>query len=75
MKVILKKRNGKFIDSFDLSPSTTVEQFKEMYYKKYHYYPERQKWNIDSAAGRVLISGTFNENGVKDNEVLVFKDL
>ncbi|GAW81126.1 3-oxo-5-alpha-steroid 4-dehydrogenase [Plasmodium gonderi] len=75
MKVILKKRNGKFIDCFDLSPSTTIDQFKEIYYKKYHYYPERQKWNLDSAAGKTLKSGTFNENGIKDSDILIFKDL
>lgn len=34
MKVILRKRNGKFIDYFDISPSTTVDQFKELFYKK-----------------------------------------
>ncbi|SBS91783.1 3-oxo-5-alpha-steroid 4-dehydrogenase, putative [Plasmodium ovale curtisi] len=105
MKVILKKRNGKFIDCFDLSPSTTVDQFKEIYYKKYHYYPERQKWNLDSVLfaaktnsgkdritrnvaqcilqiaventyiRRTLKSGTFNENGIKDSDILIFKDL
>ncbi|CAG9477128.1 3-oxo-5-alpha-steroid 4-dehydrogenase, putative [Plasmodium vivax] len=75
MKVILKKRNGKFIDCFDISPSTTIDQFKEIYYKKYHYYPERQKWNLDSAAGKTLKSGTFNENGIKDSDILIFKDL
>ncbi|SOV78210.1 3-oxo-5-alpha-steroid 4-dehydrogenase, putative [Plasmodium sp. gorilla clade G3] len=75
MKVILKKRNGKYIDCFDLSPSTTIDQFKEIYYKKYHYYPERQKWNLDSAAGKTLISGTLNENGIKDSDILIFKDL
>lgn len=75
MKVILKKRNGKFLDCFDSSPTTTVDEFKEIFYKKYHYYPERQKWNLDSAAGKTLTSGTFEENGIKDSDILIFKDL
>ncbi|SCM21927.1 3-oxo-5-alpha-steroid 4-dehydrogenase, putative [Plasmodium berghei] len=75
MKVILRKRNGKFIDYFDISPSTTVDQFKELFYKKYHYYPERQKWNLDNATGKTLISGTLSEVGIKDGDILIFKDL
>ncbi|CAD2104755.1 3-oxo-5-alpha-steroid 4-dehydrogenase, putative [Plasmodium vinckei petteri] len=75
MKVILRKRNGKFIDCFDISPSTTVDQFKELFYIKYHYYPERQKWNLDNATGKTLVSGTLSEVGIKDGDILIFKDL
>ena len=34
MKLYLKKRSGKFLDTFEVSEECTVEEFKQHFYKK-----------------------------------------
>uniref|UniRef100_A0A0F7USI8 Trans-2,3-enoyl-CoA reductase, putative n=2 Tax=Toxoplasma gondii TaxID=5811 RepID=A0A0F7USI8_TOXGV len=76
MRISLKKRNGKFIDAFELPEDCTVEEFKQLFYQKFHYYPERQWWTVDTAKGiPVKADGPLEAYGVKDGTTLVFKDL
>lgn len=37
MRISLKKRNGKFIDAVELRDDCTVDEFKELFYKKCTY--------------------------------------
>ncbi|KAL8452179.1 hypothetical protein Emed_001486 [Eimeria media] len=76
MKVYLKKRSGKFIDSVELPDDCTVEDFKERFYKRYHYYPERQWWTVGQPQGQALRGeGPLTDFGVHNGETLFFKDL
>eukprot|EP00921_Rhytidocystis_pertsovi_P010846 GHVQ01017473.1.p1 GENE.GHVQ01017473.1~~GHVQ01017473.1.p1 ORF type:complete len:316 (+),score=34.65 GHVQ01017473.1:248-1195(+) len=75
MKVLLKKRSGKFMGSFDLSDDASVEDFKEIFYQKFHYYPERQRWSVGSPTGDVLKDGRLSSFGVTDGVSLYLKDL
>lgn len=75
MMINIKKRSGKFVDAINLSDDATVNEFKNLFYEKFHYYPERQWWNIDSPSGPPLKDGLLKENGVKNGTTLYFKDL
>ncbi|PHJ16559.1 3-oxo-5-alpha-steroid 4-dehydrogenase [Cystoisospora suis] len=76
MRLSLKKRNGKFIDAVELRDDCTVDEFKELFYKKFHYYPERQWWTVGEAKGVALkAGGLLSSYGVHDGSTLVFKDL
>ncbi|KAF8820641.1 3-oxo-5-alpha-steroid 4-dehydrogenase [Cardiosporidium cionae] len=75
MKITLRKRSGNHLDTFEVTESTTVEEFKAEFYKKYHYYPERQWWNIGKVTGKALKEGTLVENGITEGSFLYFKDM
>lgn len=73
--VRLQRRGGKFIANWQIPTDLPVDDFKAMFYQQFHYYPERQWWNVDNEKGPVLKEGTLREAGVKDNAALIFKDL
>lgn len=75
MKITLKKRSGKYLDSIELPEDISVEEFKNIFYAKYHYYPQRQRWSIGSPSGEPMKDGTLKENNVQDGCTLYFKDL
>lgn len=75
MKVNVVKRNGKPLDTFDVSDDMSIAHFKRMFYSKFHFYPERQRFTVGNASGPVLHEGTFETNSIKDGDTLVFKDL
>ncbi|CCF75277.1 enoyl reductase [Babesia microti strain RI] len=75
MKVILRCHNGVFIDRLDLPDDATGDTLRKIFYSKYHYYPERQKWTLNSANGTLLEDKPLSSLGVKDDSTLFFKDL
>jgi len=76
MKIQVLQRSGKLMDTFECEPSTTVEDFKQLVYKKSHYYPERQRLTIGSPKGVALKDGSsLKDSGVQDGCSLYFKDL
>jgi len=76
LTINVKKRSGKYVGSLEVEESTTVDQFRNLFSNKFHYYPERQRFYIGNAEGPVLKDGKlFGENGLKDGDVLIFKDL
>ncbi|CDJ37010.1 trans-2,3-enoyl-CoA reductase, putative [Eimeria tenella] len=76
MKLYLKKRSGKFLDACEVSDECTVEEFKQHFYRKYRYYPERQWWTVGQPQGPALRGdGLLTSFGVQDGETLFFKDL
>eukprot|EP00922_Rhytidocystis_sp_ex-Travisia-forbesii_P042474 GHVS01063419.1.p1 GENE.GHVS01063419.1~~GHVS01063419.1.p1 ORF type:complete len:344 (+),score=25.85 GHVS01063419.1:80-1033(+) len=76
MKLTLKKRSGKFMDTLDVEENATVEDFKNTFYDKFHYYPERQRWTVGAASGEALKDGSLRDDfGVVEGTCLYFKDL
>lgn len=75
MTVTLKKRSGKYLDRLELPTDASVDLFKEIFYQKFHYYLERQRWTVDSASGTALKDGLLRDFGVGEGSVLFFKDL
>lgn len=75
MKLHIVKRSGKYLGALDLPEDTTADDLKSAFYKTYHYYPERQRYTIDSVKGPVLKEGSLAANGVTDGTTLCFKDL
>ncbi|KAK1444854.1 3-oxo-5-alpha-steroid 4-dehydrogenase like protein [Babesia gibsoni] len=75
MNLLLKQSNGAFIERLTVPDDATLEDLQQIFYEKFHFYPQRQKWNVDSAAGVRLCSGRLVDYGVKDDSSLYFKDL
>ena len=81
-----KPPNGKFIGEVDLGESATVGALKEYMKKKRGYAYCRQEWRKQPTSGKDglekrgdLVKGKDKEKlsdlGVKDGDVLCFKDL
>ncbi|GIX62178.1 3-oxo-5-alpha-steroid 4-dehydrogenase, putative [Babesia caballi] len=75
MNLLLKQYNGAFIERVSVPEDTTVEELKQLFYEKFHFYPQRQQWNVGSAGGPRLIENRLKDYGVSDDSSLYFKDL
>ncbi|KAL7066901.1 3-oxo-5-alpha-steroid 4-dehydrogenase domain-containing protein [Cryptosporidium serpentis] len=75
MRIYIKKRNGKHLAVIDIPKQATVSDLKWQFYNDFHYYPERQWFNIDSPHGEVLKEGLLSSYGVDNGTSLYFKDL
>lgn len=79
MRVHIHKRgSGKSLGDVELDgPEASLSDLKDAFYKKFHFYPERQQYNLDNnVKGAVLKDGaTLDAQGVKDGSVVYFKDL
>uniref|UniRef100_A0A6T5U6C0 3-oxo-5-alpha-steroid 4-dehydrogenase C-terminal domain-containing protein n=1 Tax=Lankesteria abbotti TaxID=340204 RepID=A0A6T5U6C0_9APIC len=75
VKVTLVSRQGKELGQLELPPEANIDAFKDAFHQQFHYYPERQWFNINSAKGAVFKEGTLAENNISDGTSVVFKDL
>ncbi|KAK2194619.1 bifunctional 3-oxo-5-alpha-steroid 4-dehydrogenase-very-long-chain enoyl-CoA reductase/Ubiquitin-like domain superfamily [Babesia duncani] len=75
MNLLLKRQNGAFIDRITLSADATVNDLKNEFYNRYHFYPQRQQWNLNSADGPCIKGNKLVECGVCNDSSLYFKDL
>jgi len=74
----VKKRSGKFVGAVEVEDATTADEFKELFNKKFHYYPERQRFYIGNANGPFMKDGKLFDasgNNLKDGDTVIFKDL
>eukprot|EP01111_Echinosteliopsis_oligospora_P017527 TRINITY_DN7630_c0_g1_i1.p1 TRINITY_DN7630_c0_g1~~TRINITY_DN7630_c0_g1_i1.p1 ORF type:complete len:302 (+),score=72.82 TRINITY_DN7630_c0_g1_i1:17-922(+) len=77
MKVQVNSRRGNKISDFEVSESTSVQEFKKLYARKFpKTYVERQRFTYGPAPGMPLVDGkSLSDYNIKDGDVLVFKDL
>eukprot|EP01071_Lankesteria_metandrocarpae_P005084 Lankesteria_metandrocarpae@DN3851_c0_g1_i2.p1 len=75
VKVKFITRKGKELGILDLPANAAIEDVKELFNQKFHYYSERQWFNVNAASGPVFKEGTLEANDITDGTVLVFKDL
>ncbi|EAN30497.1 3-oxo-5-alpha-steroid 4-dehydrogenase family protein [Theileria parva strain Muguga] len=75
MDLLLKNHKGQFMERVNFPVDGTVEDFKTFFYEKHRFYPERQRWTVNSLTGPVLTGNKLTENGVTDGTSLYFKDL
>ncbi|KAK1932798.1 3-oxo-5-alpha-steroid 4-dehydrogenase family protein [Babesia divergens] len=75
MNLLLKQCNGAFIERVTVPDDATVDDLKRLFYEKFHFYPQRQQWSVDSADGVKLTGNKLSDCGVKDDSSLYFKDL
>ncbi|CDR96426.1 3-oxo-5-alpha-steroid 4-dehydrogenase family protein, putative [Babesia bigemina] len=75
MNLLLKQCNGAFIERISVSEDATVKDLKQLFYEKFHFYPQRQQWNLGSADGPRIVEGTLKQCGVLEDSSLYFKDL
>ncbi|UVC49647.1 synaptic glycoprotein sc2 [Theileria orientalis] len=75
MDLFLKSYKGEFLDRITISQEATGEDLKALFYEKHRFYPERQRWNLNSASGPRLTNDKLVDQGLKDGNSLYFKDL
>lgn len=75
MRVHVHKRNEKFLTTIVVPDEATVEDLKNAFCEKLHYYPERQRFTIKHPKGPALTDGTLRSNGIEDGSNIYFKDL
>lgn len=75
MNLLLKQSNGAFIERVTLPDNATLQDLQKLFYQKFHFYPQRQEWSLDSADGVKLRGEKLADCGVRDDSSLYFKDL
>lgn len=75
IRIYVKKRSGNHLAVLNVKKDATVSDLKLQFYNEFHYYPERQWFNVGSPNGESLKDGDLHSYGVKDGTTLYFKDL
>ncbi|KAF7458393.1 putative 3-oxo-5-alpha-steroid 4-dehydrogenase [Cryptosporidium felis] len=75
MRIYVKKRSGKHLAVLNINKDANVNDLKLQFYNEFHYYPERQWFNVAFPNGEVLKDGYLNSYGIEDGTTLYFKDL
>ena len=75
IRIYVKKRSGKHLAVLSINGDATVSDLKSQFYREFHYYPERQWFNVGSPNGEVLKDGELSSYGICNGTTLFFKDL
>ncbi|TRY53187.1 Ubiquitin domain-containing Steroid reductase [Cryptosporidium tyzzeri] len=75
IRIYVKKRSGKHLAVLNIDKDATVSDLKLQFYEEFHYYPERQWFNVASSNGEVLKEGKLEDYGIENGTTLYFKDL
>nr|BAN65910.1 3-oxo-5-alpha-steroid 4-dehydrogenase family protein [Babesia bovis] len=75
MNILLKQSNGAFIERISIADDATVDDLRQLFYEKFHFYPQRQQWSVNAADGVKLVENRLSDYGITDDTSLYSKDL